>query len=82
MDLIDFPEKTVDIAKDQDEYMTMPAHIAQDGTVTCCWKLSREEIRQVVETGEIWHQILTFGGPLQPQLLLTYKPEMGEPSEG
>jgi len=80
MNLVEFPEQNIVIAKDQPQYMPMPAHVSlnEAGTVTCCWDLSGEEIAEIVKTGKIWHSILTFGAPLQPQLLSVYKPEMGE----
>ena len=64
----------VTIAKDQPEYDPMPAHVTPDGTVTCCWRLSLLERLQVLFTGRIWHQILTFRSHLQPQLLQTTRP--------
>ena len=72
MKLIEFPEQTVVIAKDQPEYMPLPAHKSEDdpeGRVICCWKLSLYERVQVLLFGKIWHHILTFNNPLQPQLL-------------
>ena len=76
MNLVTFPEVTVTIAKDQPEYKPLPAHVAADGVVTCCWQMSlRERIRALL-TGKVWHQVLTFGGQLQPQLLSTSKPDI------
>ena len=82
MKLIEFPEQTVIIAKDQPEYLPLPAHINHEdecGTVTCCWKLDWRERLAVLFGGVIWHQILTFNQPLQPQLLQADKPEMISP---
>lgn len=78
MNLIEFPEQTVVIAKDQPEYNPLPAHHFRDeqGTIACCWKLGFWERVQVLLTGKIWHQILTFNQPLQPQLLHVEKPAM------
>ena len=79
MNLIEFPEQTVIIAKDQPEYLALPAYrYANDpkGQIVCCWKLTDEEKQKIAETGEIWHHILTFNQPLQPQLLSVDKPEM------
>lgn len=78
MRLIEFPEQTVIIAKDQPQYMPLPAHVA-DGpecTVTCCWRLTWRERFAVLFGGVIWHQIMTFQQRLQPQLLLAEKPEL------
>lgn len=75
---IEFPEQTVVIAKDQPEYDSLPVHQYGDecGMIACCWRLGFWERVQVLFTGQIWHQILTFNQPLQPQLLLVEKPFM------
>ena len=76
MRLIEFPEQTIVIAKDQPEYLPMPAYVADDKSTTtiCCWKLSIKERLQLLLTGKLWHRMLTFGQPMQPQLLQTYSP--------
>lgn len=71
-----FPEVNQEIAKNQPEYFTLPAHIDQGGCVTCCWKLEWRERLMLLFTGKLWHQILTFNSPLQPQLILVHKPTM------
>jgi hypothetical protein len=79
MQLIDFPEVTQVIAKDQPEYRPLPAYrYANDpqGRIVCCWKLTWRERFEVLFGGVVWHQILTFNKPLQPQLLATEKPIM------
>lgn len=72
MKLTSFPEQNVVIAKDQPQYNPMPAW-RQDcdvsGLVICCWKLTWCERIKLLFTGKIWHRILTFNGPIQPQLL-------------
>lgn len=79
MRLIEFPEQTVIIAKDQPEYLPLPAHRFKDdpqGRIACCWRLSFRERLRVLWTGLVWHEILTFNHPLQPQLLTVEKPPM------
>lgn len=79
MNLIEFPEQTVVIAKDQPQYRPLPAHRFKDdpqGRIACCWALSWKERFKVLLTGKLWHQILTFNDKLQPQLLTTDKPKM------
>lgn len=79
MNLVEFPEQTVVIAKDQPPYRPLPAHrFANDsqGRIACCWALSWKERFAVLFSGRLWHQVLTFGDPLQPQLLSTDKPKM------
>jgi hypothetical protein len=79
MQLTPFPEQTVIIAEHQKDYTPMPAHVAADGTVTCCWSLTWRERWQLLVHGRIWHQILTFGHPLQPQLLHAEPPNLHRP---
>lgn len=78
MKLVSFPEQTVVIAKDQPEYFPVPAHRFNDeeGRIAFCWSLSWRERLGVLFAGTIWHQVLTFNRPLQPQKLTVEKPEM------
>jgi hypothetical protein len=79
MKLISFPKVTVVIAKDQPEYTPLPAYRYPNdpqGRIVCCWKLSWKERFKIFFGGLIWHQILTFNQPLQPQLLTVDKPQM------
>lgn len=79
MELIEFPEQTTIIAEKQPEYLPFPAHRFKgdsQGRIACCWRLSWKERFFVLFSGKIWHQILTFNTPLQPQLLTVEKPEM------
>lgn len=82
MKLIEFPEQTVVIAKDNPNYKPLPAHVAKDdphGTVTCCWKLTFKERVKLLLTGKLWHQILLCGSShLQPQLMHVDKPALSE----
>jgi hypothetical protein len=78
MKLIQFPEQTTIIAKDQPEYLPLPAHrFANDsqGRIAFCWSLSFKERIAVLFTGKLWHQVLTFNMPLQPQLMTVEKPD-------
>ena len=83
MDLIEFPEQTVVIAKDQPASRPLPAHrfAGPDGRIACCWRLTWRERLAVLLRGRIWHQVLTFGAPLQPQRLTVEKPEMPCPAK-
>lgn len=77
MSITEFAEQTVTYAKDQPEYLPLPAFKASDGRVVCCWKLSIKERIRLLFRGLIWHQVLTFNQPLQPQKLTLDKPDMG-----
>ena len=79
MKLVEFPEQTVVIAKDQPEYLPLPAHRFDgdtQGRIACCWQLTWRERLAVLLGGKLWHQVLTFNQPLQPQLLTVEKPDM------
>ncbi len=78
MKLIEFPEQTVVIAKNQPQYQPLPAYQFGDpeGRIACCWRLTWRERLRLLITGKLWHQILTFGEPLQPQLITIEKPDM------
>ena len=55
------------IAKDQSEYLTLPAHVNKaEGIVTSCWKLSFKERFMALFSGEMYMEVLTFNKPLQP----------------
>ena len=78
MNLIDFKEVTTVYAKDQPEYLPLPAHQHKDpeDRITFCWQLTWRERLKVLVTGKLWHSVLTFWKPLQPQMLSTEKPLM------
>jgi len=85
MKLIEFPEMTTTIAKDQPEYLPLPAHRDSEdphGIVTCCWRLTWKERIKVLLTGCVWHQIMTLNRPLQPQKLQVSKPDMAAAGTG
>lgn len=75
-----FEEQTMVYAEDQPEYIPLPAHHFNDaeGRIAFCWQLSWRERLKVLMTGRVWHQVLTFHQPLQPQILETDKPDMGD----
>lgn len=82
MKLIEFPEQTIVIAKDQPQYLPMPAHVDQTSDhcqTTLCWELTDEEIQTLIQTKKIWQQIWTFHRKMHPQRLSVEKPEMKVP---
>jgi hypothetical protein len=78
MKIVEFPEQNVIYAKDQPQYWPLPAFkLPNDarGQVICCWKLTWIERIKIAFTGKIWHSMLTFNKPLQPQMMWVDKPK-------
>jgi hypothetical protein len=63
-----FKEHNVVFAKDQKEYLPLPAHKDDDGVVTSCWRFSFLERLKVLFVGRVYLSQMTFNQPLQPQL--------------
>ena len=76
MNLVNFPQANRTYAKDQPEYRQLPAHAVEgpEGRIVFCWSLSWYERLVVLFTGKLWHSVLTFNQPLQPQLVVTKSP--------
>lgn len=78
MQPIEFPEQTVVYAKDQPEYLPLPAHKTDDGEVTSCWGMTWGERLRVLVTGRIYFTNLTFNRALQPQRVSVQPPEFSQ----
>lgn len=68
MKAIEFEGQTTIIAKDQPQYIPLPARVSQDRQriVTSCWVFSwKERLKILLGYKLFWSQI-TFGDPLQP----------------
>lgn len=80
---IQFPEANVIFAKDQQEYLPLPAHrVGNDvGLVNTCWELSDEEIETLIMTKKVWVSIYTFNKPLVPIMLTVNRSELYETPE-
>jgi hypothetical protein len=68
LSLVVFPAGTLAVvyAKDQPEYLPLPAYQQPDGTVTSCWLPNAEERERLIAGEPIYIDLLTFGQPLQP----------------
>lgn len=64
---IAFEGSNVVIAKDQPEYLPLPAYVDNSETITC-WKLTWKERFKIFFTGILWFRQMNYGDPLQPQL--------------
>ena len=74
---IGFPEQNCTYAKNQAEYMPLPAYKAKDGMVISCWALSWRERIRVALSGKMWWAVLTFNSRLQPQCPFVENPFRG-----
>lgn len=75
---IPFKEQNMVIAKDQPEYVPLPAFKANtpEGQVVSCWQLSFGERLRILFTGKLWVCLLTFNKPLTPSFFTTKKSEV------
>lgn len=71
-----FPEQNTVFAKDQPQYLPLPAYKSEDGEVVTCWKITFGERLKLLFTGRLWWSVLTFNHPLQPQRPGVSKPHM------
>ena len=71
---IEFAGQNVVFAKDQPEYLPLPAMRTLDGEVTSCWGMTWRERLRVLWTRRVYITLLTFGEPLQPQIVSTQPP--------
>lgn len=55
---VTFTECNYVYAKDQPEYLPLPALKTEDGTVTSCWALTLCERLRILFSGKIWCSIL------------------------
>lgn len=69
MDAINFPGCNVVYGKDQEGYIQLPANFnTKTGMAITQWKLSDDEVAEIVKNKRIFIGISTFGKPLQPIL--------------
>lgn len=76
---IEFPEQNVVFAKDQPEYLPLPAfkdYNSDKGEIVMCQSLSFAERLRVLFTGKIWVSLLTFNKPLTPTFFTTKKSDV------
>lgn len=66
----------VEYAKDQPEYIPLPARRDENGVVVTCWKLTWRERWQMFWRGKFYLTVLTFNHPIQPIRCGIDKPEV------
>ncbi len=70
-----YPDHEVIYAKDQPEYIPLPAYKWKDGTVVTKWQLTWKERFLILFNGHFFFSILTFNNPLQPIRPSCYMPD-------
>lgn len=75
---IEFKEQNIIIAKDQKEYLPLPAFIdsGPEGAVVSCWKLNFKERLKILFTGKIWLSLWCFHKPVTPSKIAAFKSEV------
>jgi hypothetical protein len=75
---IEFKEQTVVFAKDQPEYLPLPAFVdpSPEGNVISCWKLSFKERIHLLLHGCIWLSLMSFHKPLTPSFITVKKSDV------
>lgn len=75
---IEFPEQNIVFAKDQPEYLPLPAfrNDSPEGEVISCWQLSFSERLRILFTGKLWVSLMSFNKPLTPSFFTTKKNEV------
>lgn len=63
---IEFPQQNCVFAKNQKEYLPLPAWQGERETISC-YKLTIRERLKLLFTGRLWLRQFNFGGSLQPQ---------------
>lgn len=77
MKAVEFEEVNIRISEDQEEYETLPAfHNKQEGSLTFCFDLNKEELDEIIRTGKIYFKQLTFGRPMNPIAMSTLKSDL------
>jgi hypothetical protein len=68
---IPFKHQNIVFAKDQPQYLPLPALRLDtpEGHVITCWRMSFPERVKVMFTGVVWMNMLSFNKPLTPSLL-------------
>jgi len=71
MKAVEFKHQNIVFAKDQPEYMPLPALRidSPQGEVVSCWKMSFKERIKVLFFGRVWLSLMSFNKPLTPSYM-------------
>jgi hypothetical protein len=70
-----------EIAKNQAQYLTLPAYKDAEGVVVSRWHCKWWERLRILVTGDLYLVQMTFNQKLQPVLLDTEPPHIGCPAD-
>lgn len=75
---IEFKHQNVIFAKDQPEYLPLPALRidSPQGEVISCWQMSFKERMKVLLTGKVWLSLASFNKPLTPSYMSINRKEV------
>lgn len=71
MKTINFKHQNVVFAKNQPEYIPLPALKlnTKNGEVISCWHMNFRERIKALFTGRVWLSLMTFNNPLTPSFI-------------
>lgn len=73
-----FPDATLVVfAKDQPEYLPLPASVDRDGLAMTEWEPTADELHRLLSGGRLRLWLWTFNRPLQPVMLEVTDPPGG-----
>jgi len=76
MRAVNFKQANVNLAKNQDQYNTLPAYMGQVGSepeetgFITCFELSEQEIENINKHGKIWYTQMTFNNQFHPMSMI------------
>lgn len=78
MKAVEFKHQNIVFAKDQPEYIPLPALKidSTEGYVISCWKMTFIERIKVLFTGKVWLSLMSFNKPLTPSSLSVNRKEI------
>lgn len=73
MKAITFPEVNVEIAKNQPEFNTLPAHATKDGMMIIGFDLNEDEMKNLIRNKRLWIQLQVGPFPFPPFAIIPVK---------
>lgn len=77
---VEFKQQNAVFAKNQPEYLPLPAHTNDEETISC-WRLTWWERLKILCIGRLWLRQYNHGRPLQPQLPCVDSPFLKETTQ-